>query len=323
MTTPHQRRRLPVALGPESIAVGQETLNRQARQLIEPMQILKRVGKGLGSDAVEKSPQPQFGPGRVAQRLAPLAAGLERGGHDILGVVLRHEAVHVGVGNFGDGLDQLADTVAVHLHAEADLGFDLVAFGHGHLPHVVAQPGDLQTSHLAQAHGRPHPGGDAILDLFVLPMPDDDLPRLAQAGADESELAVAVGGLVQVHEIHVDRRPRQITMELGMQVGQRLDEGRQSGDPHLGRRERVHPGDHADAIRRGIGVAADTEDRLGGRDDRLEHDAAGQSRGAIESLDQAAAVVGHLAKGRLAVEMLAAGEKPDFRGFQIHGMRLA
>ena len=223
---PHQRRRLPVALGPEAVAVGHQPLDGQARQLLEPVQILKRVGEGLGTAAVEKRPQAQFGPGRVAQGLAALAAGPERLGHDVLRVVLGHEPVDLGVGDLGDSLDQFADAVAVDFHAQADLGLDLVAFGHGHLPHVVAKPGNLQIPHFAQARGRPHPGGDAILYLRILPMADDDLPRLAHPRADEAELAVAVGRLVQVHEVHVDRRPGQIAVELRVQVGQRLGQGR-------------------------------------------------------------------------------------------------
>lgn len=53
-------------------------------------------------------------------------------------------------------------------------------------------------------------------------MPGDRLA--AQAGAVRSvcELAVAVGGLVQVHEVHVDLRPREIAVELCMQVEQGL-----------------------------------------------------------------------------------------------------
>ena len=253
---------------------------------------------------------------RKASRRSP--PGRSDVGHDVLRVVLRHDAIYVGVGNVRDMLDQIADAVAVDLHAQADLGLDLVAFGHGHLPHVVAEPGDLQIPHFAQARGGSHPSGDAILNLLILPVPDDDLPRLAQSGAEESELAVAVGRLVQVHEIHVDRRPGQITIELRVQVGQRLGQGRQSGDPHLGRREGVHPGDHADAMGRSVGIAADVKDRFRRRDDRLEDDAQGQPRGGAEPLDQTAAVFGHLAKSRLAVKVLTAGDEPDFQGIHIH-----
>ena len=77
--------------------------------------------------------------------------------------------------------DQIAHAVAVDFHAQLHLGFDLVAFGHGHLPHVVAQAGDFQVPHVVQSDRGPHPGGQTLLDLGFLPMPDDDFPRLAQS----------------------------------------------------------------------------------------------------------------------------------------------
>ena len=42
-------------------------------------------------------------------------------------------------------------------------------------------------------------------------------PRLDEAG-----LPVAVGGLVKVHEVHVDLSPGQIPVELRVQVEERL-----------------------------------------------------------------------------------------------------
>ena len=69
---------------------------------------------------------------------------------------------------------------------------------------------------------------------------------MAEAGLDVAELAVAVGGLVEVHEVEVDVRPRQFHVGLGVQVQQGLPEQVQALDPHLGGRERVHPGGHAD-----------------------------------------------------------------------------
>ena len=59
------------------------------------------------------------------------------------------------------------------------------------------------------------------MDLLVLPVADHDLAVQAEAAADEPELAVAVGGLVQVHEVHVDRAPRQVAVELRVEVQRR------------------------------------------------------------------------------------------------------
>ena len=123
------------------------------------------------------------------------------------------------------------------------------------------------------AAGRARPGADPVGDVRVLPVADDGLAGDPQPGLDEPELAVAVGGLVQVHEVHVDLGPRQIAVELRVQVEQRLGQRLEAGDPHPGRRERVHPGDDADArvarrSPRGSVAAiasAERDDRLGRR----------------------------------------------------------
>ena len=157
-----------------------------------------------------------------------------------------HEPVHLGV---ADGLDmprQLADAIAVDFHAEADLGLDFVPLGDGHLPHVVAQASTFEFRRSC-AGSRPHPPGQPLLRLRLLPMADDHFARLPQPRADVAELAVAVRRLVQVHEVHVDRVPGQIAIELRMQMGQRLLQRLEARDPHLRRRKRVHPADHADA----------------------------------------------------------------------------
>jgi hypothetical protein len=51
---------------------------------------------------------------------------------------------------------------------------------------------------------------------------DDGLARDAEARLDVAELAVAVGGLVEVHEVEVDLGPRQLDVRLRVQVQQRL-----------------------------------------------------------------------------------------------------
>ena len=60
------------------------------------------------------------------------------------------------------------------------------------------------------------------IDRRVLPVADDHLAAQPQPAADEPELAVAVGRLVQVHEVHVDRRPGDVAVELRVQVRERL-----------------------------------------------------------------------------------------------------
>ena len=176
----------------------------------------------------------------------------------------------------------------------------------------------LQAADFGRAGGGAHPGGHAVLDLRVLPVADDHLSPLLHPRADEAELAVAVGGLVQVHEVHVDRRPRQVAIELRVQVQKRLLQGGQPGDPHLGGREGVHPEHQARAVGGGVGLAADVEDGLRRGDHRLADDAHRQPPGGVEPGDDLPAVFGDLAEGRFAVKVLAAGDEPNFQLFEIH-----
>ena len=79
-------------------------------------------------------------------------------------------------------------------------------------------------------------------------MPDDRLAGDAEARLDVPELAVAVRGLVEVHEVEVDVGPRQLDVRLRVQVQERLLQRVESGDPHLRGAERVHPRDDADDV---------------------------------------------------------------------------
>ena len=70
--------------------------------------------------------------------------------------------------------------------------------------HVVSKAHDLHILGHCHADGGLHPAADAGLHVIVLPVTGDDLARLAESGSDEAVLAVAVCGLIKVHEVHVD-----------------------------------------------------------------------------------------------------------------------
>ena len=134
----------------------------------------------------------------------------------------------------------------------------------------------------------------------------------AQARADEPELPVAVRRLVQVHEVHVDLGPGKLAIELGMQVGQRLLEAREPGDPHLRRREGVHPGDHAGAGRRRLASRHISGSRRDGSASAWRPRGRGSCKRSSESAitrECSATLLQRL----VAVKVLAAGEKRETR----------
>ena len=152
------------------------------------------------------------------------------------------------IGGIVDHCYEVADAVGIDGKAKGYFSFYFVAFGDGYLPHVVAEADELRALPVVPAGGGAGPGVEVLEDGGVLPVAGDDFAVEAHAGHDESEFAVAVGALVQVHEIHIDRAPGDIAVELGMQVGEGFLEDLQAADPHLGGGEGVHPGDDADTV---------------------------------------------------------------------------
>ena len=85
----------------------------------------------------------------------------------------------------------------------------------------------------------------------------------------------------------------------------------QPGDPHPGRREGVHPEDHPDAGLGGVGLEQGPGDLSDDGDHRPGHHPDRDRRGALERGRDHAGVRRDLAQGRLAVQLLAAGDEPD------------
>ena len=277
-----RRRRLPVALRSEPVPVRHQPLGGDAGQLCQAVQILERVGERLEASCLRaaragrprSSPRPEATPGArrprgaPARRRAPVRTRRRAGRRPS-----RRPRRRVG---------QLADAVAVHRDPEPELGLDLVALGDRDLAHVVAEARDRETLRIVPAACRPRPGADPAGDGRVAPVADDRLAPQLHPRLDEAELPVAVRRLVQVHEVHVDVRPRQVAVELRMQVEERLLQGGEAGDPHPRRRERVHPRHEPDAGRRCVRLEAEPADRLGARQHRLVHDPDRHGFGGVE-----------------------------------------
>ncbi|MNV95127.1 hypothetical protein D3C71_1899870 [compost metagenome] len=65
-------------------------------------------------------------------------------------------------------------------------------------------------------------------------MARDHAVLLAHTSTDKPELTATVGGLVQVHKVHIHAVPGNLGIKLGMELEQRLIEDRQAGNPHFG-----------------------------------------------------------------------------------------
>jgi hypothetical protein len=140
----------------------------------------------------------------------------------------------------------------------------------------------------------------------------DDLAVQPQPRVQETRLPVAVRRLVQVHEIHVDRRPRQIAVKLRVQVHEGFPQRRQSADPHFRRGKRVHPQHEAGARRVVIRVEAEGADFVGRLEHRLEDQLQRDALRAAEAGHDGLGIARHLRERFRTVKVLAAGHEPDF-----------
>src|SRR5690606_33803568 len=124
-------------------------------------------------------------------------------------IVLDHRC-HFSVGDLVDDGHQIPHTIAVDGVAQPDLRFDFIAFCYGHLAHVVAETTVPRTLPVVPPAGGTHPRIEFSVNDRILPMSDNDLAVYAHPCHNKPELPVAVGALVQVHEIHVDILPGDI-----------------------------------------------------------------------------------------------------------------
>jgi len=261
----------------------------------------------------EEGAQAELLLGAVEQLLVAFSALAQFGSDRVALLVFGDEVGRLGVADPGDLGDQVADAPSVGRETELHLGADLVALGHRDLAHVVAEAAELRALPVVPGARGAHPGAEPVMDFGVGPMADDDLAAEPHAGVDEPRLAVAVRRLVEVHEIHVDRAPRQLGVELGVEMSERLLQRVEAADPHLRRREGVHPQDQARAIGIGIGFEAQLENLVGRGQQRLEHGLERQLFRFGERAGDLLGVGGDLLERSRPVEVLRPADEPDFR----------
>jgi hypothetical protein len=171
--------------------------------------------------------------------------------------------------------EDVAQSVAVDRVPQPSLRLHLVSLGHSDLPHVVTNAGDLHPLAVMPRRRRPKPTGDGFLSPGLIPMAYDHLPGFAEPGTDIPEFPASMGGLVQVHEVHVDGGPGNLPIELRMEMAEGFRQTAQRPDPHLSRAERVHPCYEPDGLGRCIGLPEHPVDLLLSREDGFGHDADG------------------------------------------------
>ena len=194
--------------------------------------------------------------------------------------------------------------------AEALLELHAVAVRDSHVVHVHAEHEAADLAGVGQGGTHARPDGDAALGFGALPVADHDFARDAHAGADVPELDVAVGALVEVHEVHVDIIPGDLGVVLGVEVEKRLLQVLQALDPHLGRREGMHPGDDADALGGVVGGIHHVLDLTAAVGRALVNDLDGDVAGGVEALHHLLGMSVHGDHRIPSVEELRTGHPP-------------
>ncbi|CAB4743041.1 unannotated protein [freshwater metagenome] len=208
-------------------------------------------------------------------------------------------------------VNEIREPESVDRDAQPYLRLNLVALRDSDITHVVAESCNLEAPGLGPSHAGPSPRTDSRCDSRVRRMTGHGHAIHAQSRLHERKLAIAMGCLVEVHVVHVDRRPRQLQRCLRVQVQEWLGQRRQPTDPCFRRREGVHPGDDAYARVVGSRIKTRSADRVSTGEDRLPEDVDRSIAGRVEQSDNHLRLCSHLRQDIGAVQLLASGQEPD------------
>ena len=303
----HHARGLPVALGAEAEALLHEALDGEGRELLQGAEVTEVVGEGvvvvLHEEALDADLLGSLDLDVTTELLR--VAAVE---HEAVGlVVLVGELLDLGGGHGLDVRGEVVDRPRIDGPAELDLGLDLVAIGDGDVAHGVGEAGDADVAGLVDTHGDALPLAELGEGDGILPVTKDDLVVPAHAGKDVPELALTVGGLVLVHEVHVDGVVRDLLVVLRRKLAQRLAEVLQAQDVVLRGAEGVGPGDDAGAVGVVVGLVEDLLDHRSGEEVGLELDLERDLLRGVEVVDDLLGVLVHVLEALVAVQVLGAG----------------
>ena len=156
-----------------------------------------------------------------------------------------HQRIDFRLRHISHCLYQIPDSPGIDLPTQLPLNLHLVALGDRNLPHIVAKAHDLHFPGYRNANGSPHPISDTPEHIRILPIACDDLPRCPKPCRKEAMLPVAMGCLIQIHEIHVNLLVGNLLVVLGGKMAVGLLKFCHAVNPHLGRAEGMAPGDNS------------------------------------------------------------------------------
>ena len=287
------------------------------------MEVLEGRREGGVAAVLEEAAQPDLDPGAVAERAGARRPRAEDRRDLVLVEVGADQCVDLGIAGGVDEGDEVADAERVDAEAQPALRLHLVALGDRDVAHVVAEAGDPAS--LPVALGRTRRASSrrsAACTSGSVQCPTTTVrSSRIRAAMNPNSRSPCAAWLRFMKSMSMPSHGIALVV-LGVQMQERSLQSVQPGDPHLRGRERVHPGDHADARRCGVRLEHDRADPLGVHDDRLHDDPYRDRRRGVEGgRDLASPVRATVCERLRAIQVLAAGDEPDFeRGEIWHAM---
>ena len=307
-----ERSRLPVALGAKAVAITHEELRSQSRQLLESPEVLEVRAESriaaLFQEAADAQILLELYPHRALEFCGLIIARAQRIFLLQL-LVLRLDCRIAHAVDFGH---EIADTVIIHRPAQTDLCLDLVALGHSHITHRIAETADLDAEAFIISNRNVLPLRDLRLHLSIAPEAVDHLVMDAQAGVDVAVLAVTMRALVQVHIVKINGCIGYVVQILRREMQQRLLQQLRAANPVLGRRKGVHPGDHTRHLVVVVYILHELRNAICRRHDALADDLIRKPAAGIELCHHILSVPGNIPELFLTIQVLAASDKPEF-----------
>ena len=242
----HQNRRksgdLVIPLRSESDAFRHQILGSKTRKLTKAEQVLECIGKRRAPVLPDELFESHLVSCLLAYRIEII------GRHGILLAVFLHLCVDLIIRHLRRTVRNFSDSPVLDLPSIPDLCLEAIAVGHRDITHVVAERCDAQVVRKSHRLRYLSEAPDSVQYILVSVISRNNFMLNVQPCKDITEFSVSMRRLIQIHEVHIDRIVWKSLICLCVQMKQRLSQFLKALNPHLGRRKRMHPCDHAGAV---------------------------------------------------------------------------
>ena len=239
----------PVTFCTETITFFHQTLRSQSRNLVKVTEVVEVGSKCFGTCIFQDTTESDFCFCRVPHFGISFCSGFfQFRSMVIFFEVSIYHCLYIFVFHCIVVLHQVVYRTVVYVVTQNLFSGYLVTISNSNVVHLVTETDNQHILCISPSSANTHPCCNLTLCFFILPVSYHYLTVFTHTGYNVAEFTVTMSRLVQVHKVHIHGIPRNFFVELSMEVQQRLLQFLQTVNPHLGRRESVHPGDNADTF---------------------------------------------------------------------------